>query len=287
VPVDPEIREIAADLLPAERVDAAVASVVPGWSLTSTSGGPIRIGGPALLLDGEPWPRNVRGVPLTFLAAIPLGELPDATVTGLDPDWPHENETLRVFADLVASPHEPCAALVLPARADARLTETAPPPLPDPWPADPRNAGSEYDQDDLRPEDRVRELPIAPSRARPDLSVDPLAFWDPDGTAPDPDARALRSFAEEVSGWMPSGPQPAGGTRILGAPWGVQDDPRLEADVVLDDRALPPSEYVVLLGIHDGYSRVEILDGGAYAVCVPRSALGTTYGPAFCSVQSC
>jgi hypothetical protein len=55
-----------------------------------------RLGGPPLLPAGASWPHTGEGAPLTFLAALDVGELPDAPITSRLP----VDHTLLFFADL-------------------------------------------------------------------------------------------------------------------------------------------------------------------------------------------
>lgn len=271
--------------MPASRVDDAVRGVHPAFRLESDASGPMRIGGPAPLAAGERWPLNARGIPMTFLALIPAGSLPRVPEPwAVDVAWHHGDGVLRVFADLVASPYEGGPASILPAPRDADLTDTDPPPLPDPWPVDEATLGHEGNWDDLEPDERIREFEATPVRAVVGLVADQVAFWSGDHDRLDPDADAYERFALAV--WDrfmgpyggPMGPTGYGPAKILGAPWLVQDDPRYEADV-FSVEGTERTDWTVLLELH--------IDGSALYVCVLNSGLADgTYEPAFCSVQS-
>jgi hypothetical protein len=91
-----------------------VARVRPGWRLDLDPGesgsrpGTSKIGGAPDLADGELWPRNARGIPMTFLAQIDGSSLPQLNPAWPDPHpWAHGGELIRVFADLLDNPVEP------------------------------------------------------------------------------------------------------------------------------------------------------------------------------------
>lgn len=279
------LRRLASEHVPDERVDDALRGVEPAWRLETDPAGEIRIGGPAALGPDEQWPRNARGIPLTFLALVPTVSLP------LIPEpwhervrWPHQRDVLRVFGDLVASPYEGGPVLILPAKHGAVLVDTEPPPLPDPWPVDEATFGREGNWDDLDPDERIREFPATQVTAVVGLVADENAFWTEDHDHLDPDADGYESFAQVVwSTFMEAYPGQAGPTgygpaKIFGAPWLVQDDPRYEADVS-GYQGTQRTDWTVLLELH--------IDGSAIYICVLTAALADgTYEPAFSSIHS-
>jgi hypothetical protein len=112
------VRGVAASLLDGDGVEAAFAAIQPGWRLVWGVGdaqAAVRVGGPAGLVEGEEWPRNSRGVPLTLLCEIDTGRLP-----AMPDEWsarvnlPVDAGVLRVFGDLVDDPYAPTPALVSP-----------------------------------------------------------------------------------------------------------------------------------------------------------------------------
>ncbi|WP_320671213.1 DUF1963 domain-containing protein [Patulibacter defluvii] len=286
-----EVHEIALRHLPEERVDEALAAVRPGWRARLQDGGPLRIGGPAPLAEDEPWPRNPRGIPLTFLAAIDCAALPALDDAWPDPTgWRHDGALLRIFADLVDQPREPGPATILVAPEGTPTREVDPPPLPDPWPA----AGDE--RDDLAPHERVRALPAHQAGLRPFLTADEDAFGPLDVLDPDPDVDGYRHFrfdlrldGEELD-WDDPRIRPFTVSHVSGAPCSVDEDVRLRACEVREDQDGPHQEqdWRVLLALHDGFGGdVEILDGGAYHVLVPVDDLAEgRYERAVCDVTA-
>lgn len=290
--VPAELRALAEKHLPSDRADQALAAVRPAWRLVPADAGPVRIGGPAPLAAGEEWPRNGRGIPLTFLAVIETGRLPvlpppwDGTVT-----WPHGDMTLRLFADLVAVPHESCGALVLVADGSAPLVDVEPPPLPDPWPIDQATYGFEGNYDDLEPEQRVRSLPEQRCRCESLLTAEPYAFGSRFDERVDPDLEGFERFAAALAGGAfdedDMGDAPPF-WKLLGAPWLVQDDPRYGGREFAPESDPDPRAWAVLLELHAHWKwELEGMDGGAYTLCVTNDDLAQgRYDRVFCSVES-
>ena len=91
-------RAALAALLSAHKLDPQLAYEVAefGLRLLPDPGARSRLGGPALLPAGEPWPHADAGYPLTFLAGIDLSERPE--YDGRDV-WPDDG-WLLFFADI-------------------------------------------------------------------------------------------------------------------------------------------------------------------------------------------
>jgi uncharacterized protein DUF1963 len=267
-----KVREVASAHLPHECVERALAAVCPAWRLevAATDHPDVRIGGPALLADGEDWPHNARGVPLTFIAEIDTDRLPP-----LPEAWPHDDQIpassgiLRIFGDLVDNPYSPAPALVWPRGAGA-ARRVAAPPTPDPW----LTGGP---ADDALPEHRRSALPEHAASAVPFLTVPERRPG-----APADDDRDWLIFSSLVRGersieWlmdrMSDGPAPWNLSHILGEPVSVQDDVRLAATDLYDDLT-EPSQWRVLLALHDSAElSLSIFDGGAYHVLMPAEDL--------------
>lgn len=287
-----EVRALAERHLPSGRVEQALAAVRPAWRLVPAADGPVRVGGPAPLAAGEEWPRNDRGIPLTFLAVIETAGLPavpspwEALVV-----WPHGGRTLRLFADLVAVPNEPCGARVLVAEASDVLRNVEPPPLPDPWPIDRETYGFEGNYDDLEPEDRVRSLPEQRCRCELLLTAEPYAFGSHFDEQVDPDLDEYERFAEALAGGVfaenDAGVSPPS-WKLLGTPWLVQDDPRFYGREFAPELDRDPQAWAVLLELHVHWAwELDILDGGAYFLCVATEDLEQgRYDRVFCGVDS-
>jgi hypothetical protein len=286
-----EVREIALRHLPEERVDEALRAVRPGWRARLEESGPLLIGGAAPLAEGERWPVNERGIPLTFLAAIDCAWLPGFDDSWPDPTgWRHDGALLRIFADLVDRPQDPGPATVLVAADGTEVFAVDPPPLPDPWPP----AGDE--RDDPAPHQRVRALPAHRAIAEPFLTAQELAFGPLHVLDPDPNVDGYRHFSfdlrldGEERDWDDPRIRPFAVTHVAGEPCSVEEDVRTSACELLEDggELQDEDEWRVLLAIHDGFGGdVEIHDGGAYHVLVPVEDLAVgRYDRAVCDVAT-
>jgi hypothetical protein len=160
------VRDVAASLLDGDAVDAALAAIQPGWRLlwgVDDAQAVVRVGGPASLVEGEEWPRNSRGIPLTLLCEIDTGRLP-----AMPEEWsarvnlPADAGVLRVFGDLVDDPYAPTPALISP-RPPGEPRRVAAPAIPEPFPP----GGAD---DAAAIEHRMRELPETGCSATPFFS---------------------------------------------------------------------------------------------------------------------
>lgn len=248
-----EVRALASELVSGQLVDRAVDAVVPAWYLVEDPDGPVRIGGPAPLAPGEAWPVGEHGVALTFVAALPLAALPQLAGGWADRvGWRHQGETLRIFADLVANPHEPAPALVLPTDPEATVILTDAPQVPDPWPAPP-----DFDLLDVEPDVRVRELPEVRASFVAGLTVDEFALGLVDD---EDDADTREEFTDAI--WHHDAPD--GFSKVGGAPRWTMDDPRDAEGLLTED----PGDMVIVLELHS-----------IGEICPPRTAAPTSSVP--------
>ncbi|MCK9251073.1 MAG: hypothetical protein M0P31_19090 [Solirubrobacteraceae bacterium] len=240
------------------------------WRLVPTRGdGPavVTVGGPAPLADGEAWPVNDAGVPLTFVAAID-----PALVTGDTGGWPvaawgHDGGLVRIFGDLVDDPYESAPALVLPAPPGATLTATEPPPLPDPFPDD-------GPQEAIAPEERCRRLPLARYDVAPMLTV-PEA--DPEDEDRDDELLEIAYAVRRATVDDPRDPWEL--SHLLGYACSPQGDVRTIGTYLFPD-AGGADDWQVLLALHpDPSATSEPAEhegpGLAYTLIVPAGELAT------------
>jgi hypothetical protein len=103
-----------------EHAGRIVAAVRPGWVLEPdlladpSPSGVSKVGGDPDLASGEAWPLSPAGGAYTFLAQIDCSSLPALPEMWGDPNpWAHHGALVRIFADLLYAPGEPCAAAVL------------------------------------------------------------------------------------------------------------------------------------------------------------------------------
>lgn len=266
----------------ADHADALVTAVRAGWRLEPAAGAPgrSRVGGAPDLAAGEGWPHNPRGIPMVCLAQIDCSALPAIDPPwGDGPQWAHDGRLVRLFADLMDSPYEPCRALALVCDPDDALSRASVPPIPDPWPA-----GGPWD--DLEADERPRALPETAVALVPFLTaaeVHPALrpeLHDPGEPAERYDQWASRlridgrPLGEVDMAWAVS--------HLLGEASSVQDDVRATGAMLAEDEwgeetglgadpALASEDaWRVLLGLHMGDTLgLDILDDGAYHVLAP------------------
>ena len=102
-----QVRSAAAEIGLGEYADGLVQALRPVYRLDASPTGAHRIGGaPELhLVAGEHWPRNARGVELTFIAQLNTSKVPP--LPGGDDgaaDWLAAPAFVRLFADLYDNP---------------------------------------------------------------------------------------------------------------------------------------------------------------------------------------
>jgi hypothetical protein len=276
------VAEEAGDHVAGADVAGVVAAVTAGWVLEPSAGDGatcVRVGGGPRLASDEQWPSNEEGAPLTFLAEVDLGALPGIPDGWTDPRPPRlQSGLLRLFADLGRSAYEPCAAFALHRSGD---TDARPASRPA-WPTE-------------RPgEDQIFELPATQAAARPFLT---LPEAQP-GVEPGPPYEvdegyrnlAMRIRVGQSQEWlddlMRHGPDPWSLCHFFGHATSVQDDSRYAARHEHPEVAL--QDWSVVLGLHDGWGGLQILDGGAYHVLAPAADLENgRWGRAVCDVSSC
>lgn len=76
--------------------------------------------------------------------------------------------------------------------------------------------------------------------------------------------------------------------KLLGEPLLVQDDPRYYGNEFAPELEHEPRSWSVLLELHNSYApELEIMDGGAYYLCVAAADLAQgRYDRVFCAVDS-
>jgi hypothetical protein len=293
-----------------------VARVRPGWRLdldldeSGSRPAASKIGGHPDLGDGEVWPRNARGIPMTFLAQIDSSSLPQLDPAWPDPHpWAHGGELIRVFADLLDNPTELGPAIVLAYRPSGLLTRTEAPPIPDPWPR-----GGPWDV--CEAEDRFHVLPEAAVRPHPFLSApETHPILKPQQWDYSPLADRYESFAARlrVDGGdthpgmkllelddPPRLPPTAYEVHhLLGEACSIQDDvrgygvmlaeePAWGADFARDPALADEDAWRVLLALHfDERIDLHIHDSGAFHVLAPVTDLAAgRYDRTICAVDS-
>jgi hypothetical protein len=260
-----DVRAVALSLLSEERAERAVKTAQQGWRLVEPSDEAevaVRIGGPARLTADERWPTNGRGIALTFIAELDLGQLPPHPARWAAPPPLSPNPApLRVFADLVDNPFDPGQGVVLPLPdAPSRLVEA--PQVPEPWPA-----GGPWD--DLDASDRMRTLPASAAAASPFLTIREYDPKKPDSLGDD----AWLELAYRVRIERPKGrfeETPWEMSHVFGAPVSTQDDVRFSGTMEHPEVG-DPDDWTVLLALHP--DRIDVLDLGAYNVVVPTADL--------------
>ena len=280
-----EVTELARAEGLGEDADTLLAAVRPGWRLEAAGGqaSVVRLGGEPELSRDESWPVNRRGVPMTFLAQIEAGALP-----AIDPAWADRatvltSGTMRVFADLLDSPHESGPAVVLfsPTSADLRRTPhpllTAEAPPWGPW-------------DDLTNDERFWRFDEHQLAAVPFLTA-PEYLSGLRENIDDFSERADRytqfAYRLRIDGAPVGDYTPWGVHHVLGEPSSVGDDTRftgmgiygdaedaaaegVEHDPSLDD----VNAWSVLLALHDDDALgLNIHDAGALHVLMPATDL--------------
>jgi hypothetical protein len=302
------VRELAVAEGLRDHADLVLAAVRPGWNLEPdpmldvSTLGIAKIGGDPDLMPSERWPLNRRGVAMTFLAQVDCATLPSPPQEWPDPGpWSHGGQFIRLFADLLDSPHEPCAACALAAPLDAEIARVAAPPIPDPWPP---GGPSDY----AEPEERYHRLAEAAIRPRPFLTV-PEALPGVKEHFDDFSALAQRytdfSFRLRIDGrpLQPgTSPGPLEIHHLLGESCSLQGDVRTMATLVgtdpdaaaqwniAPDSALADEDaWSILLGLHwDDRIGLQIEDAGALHILVPAADLTAgRLDRLMCDVSSC
>jgi hypothetical protein len=103
-----------------QHAEQIVTAVRPGWvlepdlSADPSTSGVSKVGGDPDMGSGEAWPVSPEGGAYIFLAQIDCSSLPALPEAWSDPNpWAHSRTLVRIFADLLYSPGEPCAAVAL------------------------------------------------------------------------------------------------------------------------------------------------------------------------------
>jgi hypothetical protein len=215
--------------------EAIVEEVQLGWRLVpSDEDEPaVRVGGPAPLLPDEAWPRNERGIPMTFLASVDTARVPTETAPWSTPAWGHRGGVLRIFADLVDEPYDCGPVHLSEAPAGARLRLVEAPPIPDPFPP----GGPQHD---IGPEERERELPLVRCSLEPLLTIPDT--WDVSSDPVQQRAHDQRSAASHAL--RRGGPAPIDPSSATDAAHDRFDEPTSEEAL--------PDEEVVIFGALDG-----------------------------------
>ncbi|HYJ54269.1 MAG TPA: DUF1963 domain-containing protein, partial [Mycobacterium sp.] len=72
-----EIRALTDDLGLGHLAEGLIEALRPVYRLElASNGGAVRIGGAPELIEGEQWPRNARGVALTFIGQLDTSRVP-------------------------------------------------------------------------------------------------------------------------------------------------------------------------------------------------------------------
>ena len=255
-----QVRSAAAEIGLGEYADGLVQALRPVYRLDASPTGAHRIGGAPDLVAGEHWPRNARGVELTFIAQLNTSKVPP--LPGGDDgaaDWLAAPAFVRLFADLYDNPFEPNPVVALSADASAARVRAATPDRP-------ASAGG-------APE----ELVIA---AFYEQVVDAVPGWQLDGSHPDVIAAGRVDHGHmlenvpllDLTHVLHAGRKLDRGSHVLpqllGSADGVQDDPRLDGAYVASDPALAdPAAWRLLLQLDDSFA--DYGDGGGFYVVIP------------------
>lgn len=268
--------------------DELVAHARPGWRLLpggEDRPGASKVGGDPDLAEGEIWPLNGRGVPMAFVAQIDASRLP-----AFDPPWElatpweHDDQLVRLFADLLDNPVEPGPAVALVTDPAGPLTRTPAPPVPDPYP--PGGGWDDYEpRDDLYrlSETIVRLHPfLTAPETHPTLHPELHVYGD-NADRYDQWAGRLR-----VDGATGGPPYPYAVQHVLGEPSSIQDDVRSTGVIFNEadgywaavsgyppDPALTTEDaWAALLALHmDQAFGLEIHDDGAIHILAPTTEL--------------
>jgi hypothetical protein len=259
-----EVRSAAAELGLGEYADGLIEALRPVYRLEASPNGAHKVGGVPDLVDGEQWPRNVRGVEPTFIAQLDTSRIPP--LPGGDDgaaDWLAAPSFVRLFADLYDRPFEPNAVVALVADpAAARVAAAAP---------------------NRRPsvEGTDEELIIA---AFAELAVDAVPGWQLDESHPAVIAAGRVDHGHmlenvpllDLTHVLHAGRRlDRGGhvlPQLLGSADAVQDDPRLDGAYFASDPALAdPAAWRLLLQLDDSFA--DYGDGGGFYIVIPRSDL--------------
>jgi hypothetical protein len=259
-----EVRAVAADLGLGAFADGLVEALIPVYRLEPTPDGAHRVGGTPDLVAGERWPRNERGVELTFIAQFDTSRIPP--LPGAQPDaaqWLADPAFVRLFADLHDRPFDLNRVVALVADPGATRARAAEPDRPPSL------------------EDTDEELILS---AFAEQAVDTVPGWRLDEAHPVV-AEAARidhgNMAENVPlldfvHVIHAGRLLDQGSHVLpqllGPPDETQDDPRYDGASMTADPALNDiAAWTLLLELDDSYA--EYGDGGGFYVVIPRADL--------------
>ena len=273
---DDEIRAVASDVGLGVVVEHLIAALLPAYRLDPSLDGTHRIGGEPDLVAGETWPRNRRGVELTFIAQFDVGQIPALPGGPAEVEaWRATPSFVRLFADLYDHPFEADVLTALVADPLATRIRAAVPtrgvPATD------------------------AEFAIATFREQ---TVDAVPCWCLDVEHPAVrEAEAIDDVGAienapllELSHRLHAGRSLQAGwhvlPQLLGLPDPVQDDPRYgaaayHADASLRDR----SAWTLLFQFDDSFASYG--DGGGFFVVIPRVDLAAgRYDRAIAESQS-
>jgi hypothetical protein len=259
-----EVRSAAAELGLGEYADGLVEALRPDYRLEATPDGAHRLSGVPDLLDGEQWPRNARGVALTFIAQFDTSRIPPRP--GGDDggaDWLAAPAFVRLFADLYDNPFEPNPVVALSADAGAaRIRAVTPDRVPS-------VAGVD------------EELVIAAFAER---VVDAVPGWQLDESHPAVIAAGRVDHGHmlenmpllDLTHVLHAGRRlDRGGhvlPQLLGSADAVQDDPREDGAYAADDPAVADAAvWRLLLQFDDSFA--DYGDGGGFYVVIPNADL--------------
>ena len=254
-----EIRVVASDLGLGVVVEGLIEALVPAYRLAPSPDGAHRVGGEPDLVAGDTWPRNERGIELTFIAQFDVGQIP-ALPSG-PPEveaWRSTPSLVRLFAALYDHPFEANALTVLDADPSATRTRAAAPSR----------------------DDSVTDAEFAIAALR-EATVVAVPCWCLDAERPavrEAEAIDHGNLIEnapllELSHRLHAGHSLNAGwhvlPQLLGLPEPVQDDPRhgvaaYHVDASLRDR----KAWTLLLQFDDTFASYG--DGGGFFVVITR-----------------
>jgi hypothetical protein len=256
-----EIRVVASDLGLGVVVEGLIEAVVPAYRLEPSRDGAHRVGGEPDLVAGETWPRNERGIELTFIAQFDIGQIPALPAGPPEVEaWRSTPLFVRLFADLYDHPVEPNTLTALAADPFAARTRAAAPSRGDSMDAEFAIAAFS--------EETVAAVPcwcldVEHPAVR---EVEVIDDGDPIENSPllelSQRGHAGRSLGD---GWhvLP---------QLLGLPEPVQDDSRYGAAAYHVDASLRDRDaWTLLLQFDDTFASYG--DGGGFFVVIPRADL--------------
>jgi hypothetical protein len=241
-----------------------------------------RIGGAPDLADGELWPINARGIPLTFLAQIDTSTLePHVAPWRPSTPWRHHDQLIRVFADLIDSPVAPCLTIALACSPAQQLRTVSRPATPEPWPSGgPYDAGTEQERYWDLPATAVRLVArLSAPETHPLLRPDPFDMTSATASAYERWLERLRRDGNELVETIPP-PPPLHSLLEHASPDVIEDLDDVGAYIASEGNPhrppgiVPVRAWTPFLSLYDDDDLgMQIADAGAFLVLAPADDL--------------